>query len=161
MQFPAISRSRPAVAAAAMAAILAVSLVSTAAGGTGAAKVRFFLDPVYTCADGAQPGPGAESFGFAMLNGTASKGKLVVTVSLKGAAPDTDFDLWVNQDPGACPLAAPTRVAALHTNEEGNGTAQVKVKLVAGAKHFWVSAVSQVQVLRTPAATLSLKKPKR
>lgn len=161
MQSLAIRHSRVALATAIIAAILSISLVGSAAAGGGAAKVRFFLDPLYTCADGAQPGPGAETFGFGVLNATASAGKLVVTVSLKGAAPDTDFDLWVNQDPGACPLAAPTKVAALHTNEQGNGTAKVKVKLVAGAKHFWVSAVSQAQVLRTPAATLTLKTPKK
>jgi len=147
----------------AIAAILTISVAGSAAAGAGggAAKVGFYLDPLYTCTDGAQPGPGAQRYGFAMLNTTAAQGKLVVTVSLKRAAPDTDFDIWVNQDPGACPLAAATKVAALHTNEQGNGTAQVKVTLVSGAKHFWVSAVSQVQVLRTPAAKLSLKKPKR
>ena len=76
---------------------------------------------------------------------------------LKGALKNATYDVWVNQDPGACPLTAATKVGAIHTNARGNGTANLRVTIVSGAKNFWVSATSGSTVLRTPAATLKIK----
>ena len=128
------------------------------AKGHGARKVAFFLDPgtAYTCATGAQPVAHAATFGFAILN-TTGHNRLNVNVVLKGALPNATYDVWVNQDPGGCPLSAPTKVGAIHTNARGNGTANLHVAIVSGAKNFWVSAVSGSSVLRTPAATLKIK----
>ena len=124
--------------------------------GHGARKVAFYADPAYTCATGAQPAAGAPTFGFAVLNTTGHK-MLNVSVALKGVLPNATYDLWVNQDPGACPLSAPTKVGAVHTNALGNGNGHVRVALVTGAKNFWVSAVSGTSVLRTKAALLTIK----
>ena len=127
--------------------------------GHGARKVGFFLDPAYTCPTGAQPVSGAPTFGFAILN-TTGHGKLNVNVVLKGALPNATYDIWVNQDPGACPLGAATKALAIHTNAKGNGTGHVnKVAIVSGATRFWVSATSPSggSVLRTRAAVLNLK----
>lgn len=125
--------------------------------GHGARKVGFFLDPAYTCPTGAQPVSGAPTFGFAILSTTGHR-KLNVNVVLKGALPNATYDIWVNQDPGACPLGAATKALAIHTNAKGNGTGHVnKVAIVSGATHFWVSATSGGSVLRTRAAVLNLK----
>ena len=124
--------------------------------GHGARKVGFYDNPAYTCATGAQPATGAKTFGFAILN-TTGKRMLNVNVVLKGALANATYDVWVNQDPGACPLAAATKAGAVHTNALGNGTGHLKVSVVSGAQHFWVSATSGATVLRTRAAVLRIK----
>jgi len=130
------------------------------AKGHGARKVAFFLDPTgtsYTCSGGAQLVAHAATFGFAILNATGHN-RLNVNVVLKGALPNATYDVWVNQDPGACPLVlGPTKAGAIHTNARGNGTANLHVAIVSGAKSFWVSATSGSSTLRTPAATLKIK----
>ncbi len=154
-----------AVAVSAVAPVAASTLPSGHAAGAatqvvhhGARKVAFYADAnvTYTCATGAQPAAGAKKYGFAVLNATAH-GYLEVTVSLKGVTPSTKFDVWVNQDPGACPLTAATKLAAVKTNAKGNGTAHLRVKVVTGATSFWVSVVSGSNVYRTPAAALVVK----
>lgn len=124
--------------------------------GHGARKGAFFLNPTYTCATGAQPAAHAATFGFAILN-TTGHHMLNVNVVLKGAKPNASYDVWVNQDPGSCPLAAPTKIGAVHTNARGNGTGHLHLAIVTTATHFWVSAVSGTDVLRTRAATLTIK----
>jgi hypothetical protein len=124
--------------------------------GHGARKVGFYDNPAFTCATGAQPVAGATTFGFAILN-TTGKRALIVNVVLKGALANATYDVWVNQDPGACPLAAATKVGAVRTNTHGNGTGHLKIGVVSGAQHFWVSATSGASVLRTRAAVLRIK----
>ncbi len=124
--------------------------------GHGARKVAFYSNPAFTCAAGAQPTAGAPTYGFAVLRTTGHK-MLNVTVALKGALPNATYDLWVNQDPGGCPLGSPTKVGAVHTNALGNGNGHVRVALVSGATNFWVSATSGTSVLRTKAALLKIK----
>lgn len=124
--------------------------------GHGARKVGFFDNPAYTCATGALPVAGAKTFGFAILN-TTGKRMLNVNVVLKGALANATYDVWVNQDPGACPLGAPTKAGAVHTNALGNGTGHLRIAVQAGAQHFWVSATSGASVLRTRAAALTIK----
>ncbi len=124
--------------------------------GHGARKVAFYSDPAFTCATGAQPTAGAATFGFAVLRTTGHR-MVNVTVALKGALPNATYDLWVNQDPGACPLGIPTKVGAVKTNALGNGNGHVRVALVPGATNFWVSATSGTSVLRTKAALLKIK----
>jgi hypothetical protein len=124
--------------------------------GSGAVKGAFFLDPTFACPTGAQPAAHAATFGFAILN-TTGHHMLNVNVVLKGAKPNASYDVWVNQDPGSCPLAAPTKVGAIHTNARGNGTGHLRIAIVTTATHFWVSAVSGTDVLRTRAATLAIK----
>jgi hypothetical protein len=124
--------------------------------GHGARKVGFFDNPAYTCATGAQPAAGVKTFGFAILN-TTGKRTLNVNVVLKGALPNAAYDVWVNQHPGACPLGAATKVGAVHTDALGNGAGHLKMSVVSGAKHFWLSATSGASVLRTRAAMLTIK----
>src|SRR4030065_1331687 len=84
-------------------------------------------------------------------------GELITEVSLRGAAPNETYDIWVSQDPGKCPLAQPTKVGALKTDDLGNGDDQVVVSAVSGAENFWVSATRDnfTEVLRSPAVDLS------
>ena len=81
-------------------------------------------------------------------------GDLIVQVSVKGGTPNEAYDIWVNQDPGACPLGAPTAPGALTTNDDGNGNAHVTLAPVAGATDFWISAVGGGQVLRSTSVGL-------
>ena len=124
--------------------------------GHGARKSALFLDPAYTCATGAQPIAHAATFGFAILN-TTGHHMLNVNVVLKGAKPNATYDVWVNQDPGSCPLSAPTKAGAIHTNARGNGTGHLRVAIVTTATHFWVSAVNGTDALRTRATALTIK----
>lgn len=117
-----------------------------------AGKAPLYNSPGYTsltCAKGADDTTGP-TYGFAVINKN-SKGKLIIEVSLKGATPDATYDIWVNQNPGTCPLSAPTAPGALTTNGQGNGNAHVTLEAFQGATNFWVSAVGGGQVLRSVA----------
>jgi len=117
----------------------------------GAGKSALYDAPGnFTCATGAQPADGEVTFGFATVNAN-KHGMLEVEVSVKGATPNATYDVWVNQDPGACPLPAATAVGAVTTNTQGNGNAHVKVAAVDGASNYWVSVVGGGQVLRSMA----------
>jgi len=110
------------------------------------------FDWTRTCEGGASDVSG-ETFGFVVMN-INGKGDLIIVVSLKGATPNETYDIWVNQNPGACPLGSPTVPAGLTTNGKGNGNAKVKLDAVDGARNFWVSAVGGGQVLRSVAVEL-------
>jgi len=132
-----------------MAAVSLVSLPSAFAHGAGKASL-WNTSSGFTCAAGATDfsnGP----YGFVVMN--TANGNLIVEVSLKGATPHATYDIWVNQNPGACPLSSPTAPSALTTNGQGNGNAHVVVPLVSGATSFWVSAVGGGQVLRSTAVS--------
>ena len=139
--------------------LLALSLTEAALAkgpkkpvGTGARKVPLYNTETFTCSEGATDLTG-DVFGFVNLN-TNRSGDVIVVVSLKAATPDADYDIWVNQDPGGCPLEVATELAALHTDEDGYGNVNVKVEKVAGATHFWVSVVGGGLVLRSQAVQL-------
>lgn len=131
--------------------LLVAGMASAALAQKGAGKAALYNNPAFDCPNGATPsGP---TYGFAVMN-TNNSGDLIVEVAVKGGTPSATYDIWVNQDPGACPLAAPTAPSALATNAQGNGNAHVKVARLAGANTFWVSAVGGGQVLRSTAAQL-------
>lgn len=120
--------------------------------GSGAGKANLYNSDACTCSEGALDLAGKVS-GFVVMN-TNRAGDLIVTVSLKRATPNVLYDIWVNQDPGACPLGAPTVVGAVRTNRMGNGNGFVKIPKVAGATQFWVSVVGGGLVLRSTAVQL-------
>ena len=136
------------------------------AKGHGAAKVAFYASS--TCAT-AQPIGHPASYGFAILNTTGRKGtnvNVVLNVVLKGAAPNATYTISLNQGSAGCALTTPTTAGTVHTNARGNGTANLHVAIVSGAKNFWVSATnvasttgptSPTSILGTPAATLKIK----
>lgn len=118
----------------------------------GAGKASLYDSSLFTCEGGASDVSG-ETYGFVVMN-INGKGYLVIEVSLKGATPNETYNIWVNQDPGACPLSTPTAPSALTTNGKGNGNAKVKLEAVDGATNFWISAVGGGQVLRSVAVEL-------
>ncbi|HEY5436078.1 MAG TPA: hypothetical protein VIK13_12655 [Candidatus Limnocylindrales bacterium] len=137
------------------------------AKGHGARKVAFYASST-TCAT-AQPIGHPASYGFAILNTTGRKGtnvNVVLNVVLKGAAPNATYTISLNQGSAGCALTTPTTAGTVHTNARGNGTANLHVAIVSGAKNFWVSATnvasttgptSPTSILGTPAATLKIK----
>jgi len=144
--------------------VLALTMVGTTlAAPQGAGKALLYERPGgdgdpdgFTCSEGAA-NPGGPTFGFVVLNTNGKPGTdkdLIVQVSLKGATPNATYDIWINQDPGACPLLTPTAPGALTTNAQGNGNAHVQVPRGSGASNFWVSAVGGGQVLRSTAVPL-------
>ena len=137
----------------ALATAFAISAFGAPALGASPVKGPLYDSPSYTpgvtCPNGADDTSGPV-FGFAVIS-NAANGQLQVQVSVKGGTPDSAYDIWVNQDPGACPLGAPTAPAALVTNANGNGNAHVVIDAVPGATAFWVSAVGGGQVLRSTA----------
>ncbi|OGY21322.1 MAG: hypothetical protein A2126_02310 [Candidatus Woykebacteria bacterium GWB1_45_5] len=104
----------------------------------------------YTCSGGASNTAGP-TFGSVVIG--KDNGKVIVDATLQGATASSTYDIWVNQDPGGCPLSQPTAPGALTTNSSGNGTAHVEVNLVSGATKFWISAVGGGQVLRSTAVS--------
>lgn len=138
-------------------AIIVVALtmmVGTAtAGGKGAGKAPLYDTAAgFTCADGATDTAGP-TFGFAVMNINRS-GDLIVQASVKRGTANATYDIWVNQDPGACPLGAPQFAGALTTNRRGNGNAHVTIDPVDGAENYWVSVVGGGQVLRSQSVQL-------
>ncbi len=133
-------------------AALAVPVVAKRKPPRGAHKARLFNSEPYDCAQGATDrtdGP----YGFVVMN-LNRKGRLIVLISVKRATPGTRYDIYVNQDPGACPLAEPTAEGRLRTNRRGMGNALLRVPAVEGATNFWVSVVGGDQVLRSVAVEL-------
>lgn len=106
-------------------------------------------DP-YTCPTGATNTEGT-TFGLTVLKKVDTK--LKVSVKLVGATPSASYDIWVNQDPGGCPLSEPTAPALITTDTNGDGVASIEVDLVNNAINFWVSAVGGGQVLRGTAVS--------
>jgi len=136
-----------------MVAALGGVAVAQPPAGAGAGKAPLFRSEAYTCPAGAGATTGPR-YGFVVMN-TNAHGDLIVQVSVKRAEPDTTYDIWVNQDPGACPLGSATLVGALTTNRMGNGNAHLVVARVAGATHFWVSVTGgELVVLRSMAVEL-------
>ena len=133
--------------------VAALGGVAIAQPPAGAGKAPLFHSDAYTCSAGAGATTGPR-YGFVVMN-TNARGDLIVQVSVKRAEPNTTYDIWVNQDPGACPLAAATLVGALTTNRMGNGNAHLVVPRVAGATNFWVSVTGgELAVLRSMAVEL-------
>ena len=108
-----------------------------------------FVSNGFTCSGGASD--------ITTSKGTVTiskNGDLDVLVTLTGALPNTSYDLWVNQDPGACPLGAPTVPLFITTNGSGDGTNSLNNHgLVGGATNFWVSLVGGTDVLRSTAVS--------
>ena len=115
-------------------------------GFAGAGKASLYNSDPYTCSGGASDTSGA-TYGFAVLN-TTNNGIVIAEVSLKGATPNSTYDIYVNQDPDGCPTVA---TGTLTTNSQGNGNANVKVPAVSTATKYWVSADGGGQVLRSVA----------
>ena len=80
-------------------------------------------------------------------------GNIKVAVVLQGATPNSSYDIWINQDPGGCPLPAPTEAGAIITDANGDGTGDASISEVGGATNFWVSAVGGGQVLRSTSVS--------
>ena len=140
------------VIALALVGIMVVPALAGPPAGAGAGKAPLYDSSGFTCPGGAFATEGP-TFGFVIMN-TNARGDLIVQVSLKGATPDATYNIWVNQDPGTCPLSLPTAPDALTTNGRGNGNVHVKVLREAGADNFWVSADGGGPVLRSTAVTL-------
>lgn len=124
---------------------------STSPSPTSSPKIEnIFVSNSFTCSTGA-----AET--------TADKGDvtfavsasdLFLTVTLIDATPNTPYDIWVNQDPGACPLSSPTFAGGVTTDGSGNKTESFITPRVSGATKFWVSAVAGIDVFRSIAVEL-------
>lgn len=113
------------------------------------ANSNLFLSNGYSCSTGADD--------TSTVRGTVAITKttdLSVNVTITGATPNTTYDLWVNQDPGACPLNSPTVAGFITTDISGNGSNTLNNHgLVGGATNFWVSLVGGSDVLRSSAVS--------
>ncbi len=110
---------------------------------------NLFVSSGFTCSGGASD--------TSVIKGTVTITKtsdLKISVTLSGAIPSTSYDLWVNQDPGACPLSSPTSAGFITTDGSGNGSNTLSGHpLVGGATKFWVSMVGGSDVLRSTAVS--------
>lgn len=122
-----------------------------AATSFGEKTAHLYNSDPYTCPDGAT-NTADPTFGFVVLKLTA--GTVKADVKLIGASANASYDLWINQDPGGCPLGSPTAPAALTTDASGNGLVHVETAFIAGATKFWISAVGGGQILRSVSVTL-------
>ncbi len=110
---------------------------------------NLFVSNDFTCPGGASDT--SSNKGTVTISKDSS---LDVTAILSGALPNTVYQLWVNQDPGACPLGSPTVVVFISTDGSGNGTNTLSDHpLTPGATKFWVSLVGGTDVLRSTAVS--------
>lgn len=77
-----------------------------------------------------------------------------IKAELLGATPNSVYDLWVNEDPGSCPLNSPTLSNAITTDSSGNGIVNYSIAKFGGATKIWVSLVGGGQVLRSTSVSL-------
>jgi len=127
----------------------------TSTGNTFTAAASFpqtsnlFVSNGYTCSGGASD--------TSVSKGTVTIAKtsdLKISVTLVGTIPNTSYDLWVNQDPGACPLSSPTVSGFITTDGSGNGSNTLNNHtLVSSTINFWVSMVGGSDVLRSAAVS--------
>jgi signal peptidase len=75
--------------------------------------------------------------------------QVILTVQVNGADPNKSYDLWVNQDLGACPLGSATQVDFLTTDTQGNGNATYETTAYPGASVLWISLSGGSEVLRS------------
>lgn len=75
-----------------------------------------------------------------------------ISVNVTSASANTAYQLWVNQDPGACPLGSPTDSSFLTTDGSGNGSGILPGhSIFGGATNFWISLVGGSDVFRSTA----------
>jgi hypothetical protein len=108
----------------------------------GAQKAPLFgprAADAFSCEGGVAPTP--ETFGFVVLNTPGKDTTVSAQVSLKGAAPNTEYKVFVAQDTGPlCPFSFST--SNLTTNKKGNGNLHFTVERVPTATKFWVGIES-------------------
>ena len=110
---------------------------------------NLFVSNEFTCPGGASDT--SSNKGTVTISKDSS---LDITVTLSGALTSTDYQLWVNQDPGSCPLSSPTVAVFITTDGSGNGTNTLSDHpLTPGATKFWVSLVGGTDVLRSTAVS--------
>lgn len=106
---------------------------------------NLFVSDGYTCSDGASD--------TSVVKGQVSIAKesdLIVSVTISNATPNTSYDLWVNQDPGSCPLSSPTVSTFITTDSNGDGSNTLNNhNLTNGSSNYWVSLVGGSDVLRS------------
>ncbi len=107
-----------------------------AAGTQGASKVGLHNDFTFVgFCRGAVATP-ANTAGFAVIN--ATKDTVSATVSLKDGLPDQTYLLHLVQIPSFNGCFVGQEQETLTTNEDGNGTAHVRVPRIAGTTAAWV-----------------------
>ena len=102
-----------------------------------------------SCSAGGTATP--KKFGSVRIN--VSSSQVLAKVSIRRGLPSTTYDLWLNQDPGGCPVVGGPNGGQLKTDSKGNGWAWVLVNRVPGSTKFWISATGGGQVLRSPAVS--------
>lgn len=80
-----------------------------------------------------------------------TKEEVTFEIKIMDGTPNSSYDIWFNQDPGACPLSSPTFPAGMATNTEGEAQTTFTRPRQDTAAHFWISAVGGGQVLRSTA----------
>ncbi|MCH7951808.1 hypothetical protein IH980_03670 [Patescibacteria group bacterium] len=106
--------------------------------------------PPFTCSTGATD----TSTALGTVTITDTGVDIEVEVTLVGATPSSSYDIWINQDPGGCPLGSPTAPGAIPTDGFGDGVGTASAPKVIGATDFWISAVGGGQVLRSTSVSL-------
>lgn len=105
----------------------------------------------YTCQGGATN----QDIPLGSFVATAGDPDHTVEVILTGAAPDSNYDLWINQDPGACPLDSPTTIDFVTTDNTGFGQNSTTVPAIDGATVLWISLVSDSQIIRSSSVPIN------
>jgi hypothetical protein len=116
----------------------------------------------WDCVTGATGGNPTSSTVYWFRNQVTNT--ITVQITVMGAATNSTFDVWVEQNPGTCPpgTSNPSNPAALTTDGSGNGTASFSFIPAVGATNFWLSMWTPpdgailigTQVLRSVAATI-------
>jgi hypothetical protein len=81
------------------------------------------------------PIAGLTGSGFAVINSSSGPNNFELTVSLKGAAPDTTFEVWLELY--GQPTLGPA-VGAFTTNKQGNGNFHINMAMVPGTYNLGI-----------------------
>jgi hypothetical protein len=102
---------------------LGLILVATMAVPATAAAQKLALAPI----------AGLTGSGFAVINSSSGPNNFELTVSLKGAAPNTNFEVYLEL--GSTPIGV---VGTFTTNKAGNGNFHINMAMVPGTYNLGI-----------------------
>jgi hypothetical protein len=107
---------------------LALALVALLAVPVMAAAQKVTLVPCpFNYGSGETPPPGSV---FVIFNNSAGAKNLQITVSLKRALPNTEYDIYLGVDN----WGTPGKIGTVKTNRQGNGNFHLNTKVARGTR---------------------------
>ena len=136
MKMPSVLKTRRAVYIAVAAAVVALAIpVSFALAGNGSVVTMPLQKNTYNC------GSGSDHKAIGAITFSRNKaGDLTVSVSIHGAAPSNDYQMWLYYAGPNCGYPYWDYIGKIKIDSSGNGGKTVTFSDTNGSNDFWVYA---------------------